>query len=335
VRSLVALLTGLSILVLAPGCAVHQTRCDQDKIRTTLNTLYENQIIDNLVRAANGLPFAQIDYANATSTVTVTETADLGGGQTFEASRQLTLPVKAIIAVLTRTVTDMFTWNVHGENSNQIAVTANPVINHNEVYDAYLQFLNIPGSLIVSDAPPQPGLAHVCKKWHHKYYWVPMEFRYLYLRLALITTVQRGTSLLPPDDFFAVSVQKVLRDDPGEPGRSTRFLIVKISGFIPNDTGRIEFMVDGKTVRYPVTQIPGVDGGARPDSVDTLRIAFDPHANNNAIPTVEDFKARLPMSGKVFFEHSHPEPPNTDALLESLNFQTQQIRLNQLRQRPL
>jgi hypothetical protein len=93
--------------------------------------------------------------------------------------------------------------------------------------------------------------------------------------------------------------------------------------------------VDGKTARYPVTQIAGVSGGPRPDSVESIRIAFDPQAKDNPIKTLEDFKARLPMHGKLFLEHSHPPAPDTDKLIESLNFQVQQIRMNQLRQRPL
>jgi hypothetical protein len=332
-RRLIALI-GVTVIILAPGCAVHQTQYDQDKIRTTLNSLHENQVLDNLIRAANGLPFTQLDYTNASSTVTVTASTDLGGGQTFEANRMLTLPAKALALTLSRTLTNMFTWGIHGENSNQIALTANPVTDHNEVYDAYLQFLNNPGSLIETDEPPAEGVAHVCKKWHGKYYWVPMEFRYLYLRLALITTAQRGTMLQPPDDFFGVTVQRgVIRDDPGD--RNTRFLTLKISGSIPNDTGRIEFVVNGSTIRYPVTQIPGANGGPRPDSVDSIKISFDPDAPNNPFKSLDDFKASLPMDGKVFLEHSHPQPPDTDKLIDSINFQTLQIRLNQLRQRPL
>ncbi len=57
---------------------------DQDKIRTALNALYGDQIIDNLIRAAKGLPFVQLDYTNATATVTVTEPGNIGGTQTSE-----------------------------------------------------------------------------------------------------------------------------------------------------------------------------------------------------------------------------------------------------------
>ena len=76
--------SGLTLSISSlPGCLViSETRRDQDKIRTTLNTLYEDQIIDNLIRAANGLPFVQMDCTNATTTVTVTESGNVGGTQT-------------------------------------------------------------------------------------------------------------------------------------------------------------------------------------------------------------------------------------------------------------
>jgi hypothetical protein len=324
-RAITALL-GISALLFAQGCAIHQTQYDQDKIRCTLNTLYENQIIDNLIRAANGLPFTQIDYSNATSTVTVLQTGDIGTTQDAVRTRELSLPMKAL--TLTKELTNHIGWGIHGENSNQIALTANPVLNNNEVYDAYLQFLANPGSLVVSEDPPAPERAHVCRKWHGKYYWVPIEYRFLYLRLALITTAQRGKRLQPPDDFFAVSVQEILHTEEGE--RGTSLLTVRITAPVTNDTGRIEFVVDGKTARYPVTQLPSVNG-VRPDSDTAIRIAFDPRANDGAISSVQDFQARLPIDGKLFLEHSHPEPPDTDTLLQSLRFQLEQIRLNQLR----
>ena len=82
------------------------------------------------------------------------------------------------------------------------------MINSNEVYDAYLQFLGNPGSLVVSCDPPPEGKAHIWRKWQGKYYWVPIEYRFLFLKLALVTTSQRGKKLQPVDDFFPVSVNE-------------------------------------------------------------------------------------------------------------------------------
>ena len=132
VAILFCLTTAVTVL---PCCLViSETRRDQDKIRTTLNTLYEDQIIDNLIRAANGLPFVQIDYTNATTTVTVTESGNVGGTQTTGPN---SANVVGSILRLAHQFTNVWTYGLSGSNSNQIALTANPVITSNEVYDAY------------------------------------------------------------------------------------------------------------------------------------------------------------------------------------------------------
>lgn len=56
------------------GCAVHQVQHDQEQIRRALLELYTDQIMDNLVRASQGLPIIQLDYNNAQATITVNQT---------------------------------------------------------------------------------------------------------------------------------------------------------------------------------------------------------------------------------------------------------------------
>jgi len=323
-----ALLCGLSAAVIVlPGClTVLETRRDHDKIRTTLNTLYENQIIDNLIRAANGLPFVQIDYTNATTTVTVNENGSLGGTQTNSPNSASILGSALRFA---HQFGSVWTYSVGGANSNQIALTANPVINSNEVYDAYLQFLANPGSLIVTCDPPPKDKAHICRKWEGKYYWVPIEYRFLFLKLALVTTSQRGKKLQPVDDFFPVQVKNVMFEQQGD--RGLTFLTVKLDGDVPSDNGQIEFTIDGKRVQYGVDQPPAPIEGPGPETTQVIRIQFNPRAGGGLIGSVEDFKARLPLAGKLYLRNSHPQPPTTSNLLDQVRFQLEQIRLNQIR----
>ena len=314
-------------MTVLPGCLTTlETRRDHDKIRTTLNTLYENQIIDNLIRAANGLPFVQIDYTNATTTVTVNESGSIGGTQTNNPN---SVSILGSALRFVHQFTNAWTYGVNGSNSNQIALTANPVINSNEVYDAYLQFLANPGSLIVSCNPPPEGKAHISRKWEGKYYWVPIEYRFLFLKLALVTTSQRGKRLQPVDDFFPIQVISVLFPEPGD--RDLTFLTVKLDGPVPSDNGHIEFTIDGKQVQYGVDQPPAPIKGPGPESTDVIRIQFNPHAGGGLIGSVQEFKARLPLSGKLFLRSSHPQPPTTSNLLDQVRFQLEQIRLNQIR----
>src|SRR6516165_1193156 len=89
-RAVLATLPALLVVIGFSGCAsVSEVKHDQDKIRNALIDLYTNQVIDNLILAANGMPFIQVDYSNATPTVTIAENGSLGGNQEIDGSRPL------------------------------------------------------------------------------------------------------------------------------------------------------------------------------------------------------------------------------------------------------
>jgi len=223
------------------GCAVHELHKDQDLIRTTLLDLYTNQIMDNLVRAANGMPIIQLDYNQAQANVTIKNTVGGTESQAVTASNVLALPAASLMA--TRTIMTTLMGNLSNENTNQVAVSAQPVITSNEVYDAYLEYLTLPGSLMVSHDPPPPGAAHLCKKCDGRYFWVPVFRRSDFFKLALLTTAQRGKTLLPPDVFFSVTVQSIEEERQAH-SSETKYLILRLDKAIPNDAGTLLFDVD-------------------------------------------------------------------------------------------
>lgn len=90
------------------GCAAHQIQNDNEKIRATLLNLYTNQVMDNLVRASNGLPIIQLDYTNASATVTVENTASLNNVLTTTNNNVLTMAAAPML-VLTRTTMNLLT----------------------------------------------------------------------------------------------------------------------------------------------------------------------------------------------------------------------------------
>ena len=153
-------------LAVLSGCAVHQVHKDHDLIRNTLLDLYTNQIIDNLIRAKNGMPIIQLDYTQATAMVTNTNMISGGDSQAVTANNLLTIPAATLAA--TRTIATTLTGNLGNTNANQVTIAAAPVTTTNAVYDAYLQFLDEeknPGSLMVTPHPPKPGTAHICRKF--------------------------------------------------------------------------------------------------------------------------------------------------------------------------
>jgi hypothetical protein len=251
-RSLIA--ASLCFLTLS-GCAVQQLQKDHDQIRTALLDLYTNQIIDNLIRAHNGLPIIQLDYTNATALVTVLDSESLsdnvastattvtsnsltptltntltnGGTLTMSAAPAfVTAAMGTVTNVLARTYSAVVTHGIANtisgssshSNSNQVALTATPVTTSNDVYDAYLHFLTIPGALQATSEPPCEGMAIICKKVGKLYYWVPVDFRKDFLALSLHTTAQRGMPVLDQPNFFVTLMQVV----PNEDGQSFKQL---------------------------------------------------------------------------------------------------------------
>src|SRR5262249_39003895 len=147
----------------------------------------------------------------------------------------------------------------------------------NEVYDAYLEFLTLPGSLQQTHQPPPEGAAHLCRKCGKHYYWVPVEYKYQFLRLALLTTAQRGKSLLAPDEFYSVTLQKILSEEPSKTAKGVVYVDLQIDKKIPNDTGRLEFEAGGKTYRFEVAEYDP-SNPRRLSETDRLVVVFDPEA---------------------------------------------------------
>lgn len=322
------ILASLSIPAIAAGCAVHEVHKDQDRIRCALLDLYTDQIMDNLIRASKGLPIIQLDYTNAGSTVTVAENSSFNAGQSVTNSRVRVLPAAAL--TLTRTILTSFGGSGAASNSNQIAITASPVITSNEVYDAYLEFLTLPGSLVVSCEPPEEGVAHLVKQTKkNKYYWVPVEYKFQFLRLALATTAQRGKALLAPDEFYAVTLKEIVKSEADKIHPDIKLLTVKIDKKIPNDTGYLTFDVDKKTYKLEVAEYDP-DNAQRLSTTDHIVVFFDPDKVPPGMKTVDDFK--LPLAVKVYLRHNRPQGPTTNDILDKIQFQVEQIRLNQLRE---
>jgi hypothetical protein len=324
-----AMLPALLLAPIAAGClAVSELKCDQDKIRHALIDLYTNQIIDNLILAANSMPFIQVDYTNATSTVTINESGTLGGSQQITQGHPLNKAAR--MAAVVRSIQNTFSPTATAGNLNQIAVTANPAITSPEVYDAYLEFLSLPGSLRVSCDPPPECAAHIARQWHGKYYWVPVEYRTEFLRLALLTTAQRGKRLLPGPDFFAVKLTKVIcpRTSPADELIGVFKLEMELDKEVPNDKGIVTYDSGDKKGEFAIN--PFVVKGKVPPTTNRIVVTFNP----TTTPALKDraaVEAALPITAKLKLDAYRPDAQSTDDLLQSMRFQLEQIRFNTIR----
>jgi hypothetical protein len=306
------------------GCATRELCGDQDKIRCCLLDLYTNQIMDNLVRASNGMPIIQIDYTNATSQVTISQTGTVSDQVQRTRMSVLTLAAASSYAI-TRSTVNTLMGMFSASNSNQVAVTGTPVTTSNEVYDAYLHFLTLPGSLQSGPCPPPEGAAQICRKCGDQYYWVPIEYRKEFFGLALVTTAQRGKPITAPD-AYEVTLQQVI-GDPVPVAPDEYQVTVAIDKKIPNDSGRV-VLSDGKGLFIgpfePKT-------GPSPAETDRLNLYLDLRKQPLGAKTVDEFKAKLPAPAKVHVRGHQPEAPTTNDLLNRVNFQLQQIQFNQVR----
>ena len=315
------------------GCAVRTLHKDQNQIRAALLDLYTDQIMDNIVRATNGMPIIQLDYANANGTVTYKQSASLGEDQT----------VGQVINAA-RTVTSVIRASISGDRTNQVALTASPVITSNEVYDAYLQFIAIPGSVVVTCEPPPPCAAHITKQCGDKYYWIPVEYRGDFFKLALLTTAQRGKSFNRLDEFFTATV-KDFSETPNPDDPKSTIVTLVFDKKIPNDSG---YLVFEEPLQSTEEQLPVPNAApASPKPVGSQftkyvfdkffddRQGFEPSMTDKLVIFIPSNQLgslrKLPKTVRVFEHHNRPQPPSTDDLLERANFQLQQIQFNQLR----
>jgi hypothetical protein len=310
------------------GCAVAELRSDQDKIRTVLLDLYTNQIMDNLIRAANGMPIIQLDYTNATATITVSETSSLSDCFSGNNANTLTC-LTAPSLVMAKTAANVLTGSTGATHSNQVALTATPVTTCNEVYDAYLEYLALPGSLQCSPTLPPDGAAHICKKSGNQYYWVPVEFKKQFLGLSLATTAQRKKGLgLQPIEYYEAKLLEITSPKT-EVKSGQANITVRLDRKVPNDCGRLEFLMDRKTYSLYVSAYEP-SSSDRPTETDTLVVSFDRRGLPAKVKTPSDLE--LPLETKLYLRHYRPVvQPTTADLLNHVTFQLQQIQFNQLR----
>jgi hypothetical protein len=314
-----------SLLVL--GCAVAEAHKDQDKLRTALLDLYTDQLMDNLIRAKQRMPIIQVDYTNAQAMVTLTSTGSISDSQAVTNSTVQALPAKTLS--FTRTILTTLSGTLGMTNANQITLAAVPLTTNDAVYDAYLEFLNLgDDSLCETPEPPPPGAAHICRKCSACYYWVPVQYRDAFLKLALVTTAQRDKSVVTQTDSYSVN-GTVVGDIPSPSNPSKRRLLtIKLDKPIPNDSGY--FLVSDSTTQYAFNNYAPPDPNnpgtflTRPPNTTTLIFSI----SNDDGPV---FKTS-PFKLTVYLDHKQPKPPTTQDLLQGVNFQLQQVNQNLVRQ---
>ena len=98
-------------IVLLAGCTSTQVRWDATNIRKEVMVYYNDQIMDNLVRAKYHLPFVHVDITLLTSQGMSQITGTIGAGETgtnTNASKSMT----GMLGTVTNAVMRPFAWSV-------------------------------------------------------------------------------------------------------------------------------------------------------------------------------------------------------------------------------
>jgi hypothetical protein len=211
---------------------------------------------------------------------------------------------------------------VHFNFVDSAGNVAMPVLDSN-VYDAYLEFVSYPDRFRVSTEKPPSDAAHVVLERDKVFYWIPKQYKYDFLRLALITTSRGGQRLDAQDEFYSVILKGIIRVKA--PNRfGVIEIIVRIDKRIPNDWGNAKFTIGSSTVSYDIGEYLSEDG-PRPFETDLLRVFFDPSVSPE-MKTVADL--RFPIPAKVFLRHHYPQSPDTHELLDKMRSAYEQPRTN-------
>ncbi len=338
------------------GCRAPQLQRDQDQFRACLMQMYTDQVMDNLIRCENGLPFVQLDYSKITGTITQNGQATIGGTQGLETDPGRGGALKqaaALTFTFARKLTSGQSYGGLAYQQNQLTVTADPVVNDPSIYRAYLNFLNTKQHepyLVATDCPPPPGAALIVKPWGGLYYWVPVQYREQFRELSLRTTALRGGESTPPD-AWQTTVTGV--EGPPRLGELLRKsvnglatgqevnLTLKVNPAVPADEGDLEAVIDGRILHFHVTPTadptqgkssakPGAGGAEPPRAATTSSLLKDAILVNSLnLNYTHDFRPDEQISERERQQGSVRMGP--DELTKALANQNVKIRFDRYR----
>lgn len=312
------------------GCRAKQLHRDQAEIRGTLLKLYEDQVMDNLIRTKNYLPVVQIDYSKITGTIEHNAGGEAGGSQQVTDSSYGSVPEAgpapaAATFPIRRAVQDIFNFKATASQKNQLTITGEPVIASNDVYDAYLEFLAVPDRLCEGEKlPPKLKDVHLWRKFREKYYWIPKQHAPKFFRLFLVTTIQRGQPVSRPS-FFESVVGAVVSSRQVEGSPTGYHVRLRLKKPVPNDSGELRVVLDGQERRFRIQPIAEVDL-KKPTEV--IEILHD-EAEEPPLTIAALTKAIENKEAQVTLENVRPGVVKTDDLLKDLHDTLELLRLQE------
>lgn len=183
----------LSVIFLS-SCTADRLAYDHEELRQQVITLYEKQIMDNLIRTYRNDIVLHLNYSNFAGE----STTDLEVGSDYSDKDTEDLYERNAIGL------ESDGWNIAGKAKihNKLSLNAQPVINKRAgyVYGRYRKFIN-DGHFISGPNQPEYKVFKMCKCQRQAdpskpqiatYYWIPFESSQAYYDLVLeVSYIQR------------------------------------------------------------------------------------------------------------------------------------------------
>jgi hypothetical protein len=267
------------------GCLSRQVANDGMGVRQAILDMYTDQIMDNLIRAKNNLPFVQLKY----SSIQVNDQHDLTS--TGALDQTVTTVRNLILAGAMRTVAVDAKGSVTGDCKRTMNFTADPVTDSNDVYDKYIDFAK--KHLFATDRKPQFAV-HIIKRCGHLYYWVPCDAAEEFLKLCMDTTFKRGkadtTNVMAAYEVTVVGFDKV---NDYRPKRDALDAVLIVDPAVPNGSATLFIQVTKDRKAY-IELLPDPASDIAPGKPTTRFKAFwAPKQDGLELEQLKGSKARI------------------------------------------
>ena len=136
-----ALLLSTIAGLLLSGCTSYESAYNAHQAREYLTEDIEDQVVFNLIRARNGLPFAHYDVSNVQSIVGQKVSPAIGGTHNGVWNRYQ--PSVSVTNAM-RSITRGLTGGVGAERNNTVTITIAPIFDKPKIYASYVRFLRLP-----------------------------------------------------------------------------------------------------------------------------------------------------------------------------------------------
>ena len=118
---------GCIAIVLLAGCSATQVRWDATKMRKDVMVYYNDQIMDNLIRAKNRLPFVHVDITLLTSQGGSQISGTIGAGES-RTSTNTSKSMAGALGTIANAVTRPFAYSVTPQQNETLTISTAPAL---------------------------------------------------------------------------------------------------------------------------------------------------------------------------------------------------------------